>query len=130
MNSSKPYLIRALYEWIVDNDTTPYLLVDAMHNDVVVPTEYVQDGKIILNISPGSIRDLNLGNDYIAFSARFSGQSMDLYIPVVSVLAIYAKENGQGMMFEADENEPPPASPSPESDDSGKSERPRLKIVK
>jgi stringent starvation protein B len=130
MNSSKPYLIRALYEWIVDNDTTPYLLVDAEQDDVMVPQDYVQEGKIILNISPGSIRELNLGNDAISFNARFSGKAMDLYIPVNAVLAIYAKENGQGMMFEADDHEPPPSSPSPEGEDSSKSDRPHLKIVK
>lgn len=128
MNSSKPYLIRALYEWIVDNDTTPYILVDATQPDVTVPTEYVQDGKIILNVSPGSVRDLSLGNDYISFSARFSGVAMDVIFPIHAVLAIYARENGQGMMFESEENEPPPT--TPDGDDSTKAERPRLKIVK
>ena len=103
MTSSRPYLIRAIFEWIVDNQKTPYLLVDASHPGVVVPEAYIENDRIILNISPAAAHNTRLTDDEVSFSARFSGQAMDMYIPVMGVLAIYAKENGQGMMF-ADED--------------------------
>jgi stringent starvation protein B len=131
MTSSQPYLIRAIYDWIIDNGLTPYLLVNANNDYAMIPREYVEDGKIVLNINPSAISDLQLGNDYIMFNARFSGKAMEVSVPVVSVLAIYARENGQGMMF--DEN--PEDTPSPPSDDtppekSKKSQKPQLKVVK
>ena len=104
MTSSRPYLIRAMYQWIADNGMTPHLLIDATQEDVIVPSEHIQNGKIILNIAPMAISSLVLGDEDISFSARFSGQSMGIYIPVGAVLAIYAKENGQGMMFTDDDN--------------------------
>lgn len=105
MTSNRPYLLRALYDWICDNHLTPYVLVDASGDDLNIPHEFVEDGKIVLNISPSAVRDLDLSNDYINFKARFSGQSMNVYFPNEAVLAIYAKENGRGMIFPEEEQE-------------------------
>ena len=126
MTSSRPYLIRAIYQWIVDNGLTPHLLVNAGAEHVQVPTQYVDNGKIVLNISPGAVKDLDLGNDWVMFNARFAGTAMDLSFPPSAVLAIYAKENGQGMLFNEEEGgEPePPEPPAP------KPGRPSLKVVK
>ena len=129
MTSSQPYLIRAIYDWIIDNGLTPYILVNAENEYAMVPREYVENGKIVLNINPDAINDLQLGNDYIMFSARFSGKSMEVSVPVASVLAIYARENGQGMMFDEDNATPPPEPPSSPEKPS-KSGKPDLKIVK
>lgn len=98
-SSNKPYLLRALYEWILDNDATPYLLVDATKNDVQVPRQHVKDGQIVLNASPGAIQSWFVDNTAISFSARFSGKAQSIYIPMKSLLAIYAQENGLGMAF-------------------------------
>lgn len=101
MTSSQPYLIRAIYEWIVDNDLTPYLMVDAKKRGAIVPEDYLDElGRIILNISPSATSGLLMTNEEITFSARFSGQSMGIVVPTYSVRAIYARENGQGMMFD------------------------------
>jgi stringent starvation protein B len=124
MNSSRPYLVRAIHEWILDNDMTPHLLVDIEGEGVDIPAQQGQNGKIVLNISPAAVEGLNLGNDAIAFRARFGGIATDVYVPVDAVLAIYAKENGRGMVFSDQEGgSPPPSEPPP-----GK--RPSLKIVK
>lgn len=138
MNSSRPYLIRALYEWIVDNGLTPYVLVDTSATEVVVPQSFVENGRIILNVSPDATHSLILGNDLITFNARFSGSAMDVNVPVSSVLAIYARENGQGMMFT--EQDEPPTDPSPDGDNTDREDddntpaknagRPKLTIVK
>lgn len=132
MSSSQPYLIRAIYDWIIDNGYTPYLLVNAENDYAMIPREYVEDGKIVLNINPSAIGDLQLGNDYIMFNARFNGKAMEVSVPVVSVLAIYARENGQGMMFDETPDDTPPTPPknSEKSDKSQKSKKPKLKIVK
>ena len=98
-SSNRPYLLRALYEWILDNDATPYLLVDATKNDVQVPRQHVKDGQIVLNASPGAVQDWFVDNSAISFSARFSGKAQSIYIPMKSLLAIYAQENGLGMAF-------------------------------
>jgi len=103
MTSSRPYLLRAIYEWLNDNKLTSYLLVDAEKPDVMVPVEHVQDGKIILNISPEAVDGILLDNESVSFSARFSGKSQDIYIPMQAVLALYSKENGKGMMFPEEE---------------------------
>ncbi len=115
MVSSRPYLIRAMHEWILDSDLTPYILVDANYKDVVIPLEYVEDGKILLNVSPGATQNLNLGNEFVIFSARFSGKAMEVSFPVDAALAVYAKENGRGMMFNTDgsDDEPPSSDPAP-----------------
>lgn len=126
MTSSRPYIIRAIYEWIVDNDCTPHLLVDASGDDVVVPATYVSDGQIVLNISPTAVVSLQMGNDAISFNGRFGGQPIDIYAPIASIMGIYARENGQGMIFEVEPTpEPPPEKPQPPERG-----RPSLTVVK
>lgn len=127
MTSSRPYLIRALYQWIVDNGVTPYILVDAAADGVAVPAQYIQDNKIVLNIAPMAVRSLTLGDGEITFNARFSGKSTDIYVPTEAVLAIYARENGQGMMFTDEPHSPEP----PEGDGPDDSpDKPKLRVVK
>jgi len=99
MTSTRPYLVRALYEWIVENGLTPHVLVDAMAEQVEVPQQFVEDGKIILNMTPNAVRDLDIGNEFLSFSARFAGKPQHILAPISAVLAIYAKENGEGMAF-------------------------------
>jgi stringent starvation protein B len=132
MTSSRPYLIRALYQWIVDNGVTPYILVDATLDGVDVPPQHIQDNKIILNIAPMAVQGLTLGDELISFSARFSGQSVHLTVPTSAVLAIYARENGQGMMFNEEPGSPPPDGSDPDGgdDSDGSSKRPSLRVVK
>jgi stringent starvation protein B len=98
-SSNKPYLFRAIYEWILDNNGTPYILVDANQTNVQVPQEHVKDGQIILNVSPNAIQGWHADNDAISFSARFSGKAQQLYIPMLALLAVYAQENSLGMAF-------------------------------
>lgn len=126
MTSSKPYLIRGIYQWIVDNDLTPYLLVNAETSDAQIPLEHVRDGQIVLNISPKACRGLLLENNKILFTARFSGVATQVCVPPAAVLAIYAKENGRGMEFSEEDDSPPP-SPSSEQN---KQSKPSLKLVK
>ncbi len=97
--SNKPYLFKALYEWILDNSGTPYLLVDATQVNVQVPLEHVNNGQIVLDASPNAIDQWYCDNEVISFSARFSGRAQNIYIPMTSLLAVYAQENGQGMAF-------------------------------
>ncbi|RMF17598.1 MAG: ClpXP protease specificity-enhancing factor [Gammaproteobacteria bacterium] len=136
MTSSRPYLIRAINEWLLDNDLTPYLLVDAGVKGVQVPTQYVSGGQIVLNISPGAVRGLTLGNEWIEFSARFGGVPMQVHVPVMAVLAVYAKENGQGMVFGAEpgfEPDPDPGrdAPGPDQGNAPSGGKPgHLKVVK
>lgn len=108
MTSNKPYLIRAIYDWIVDNNLTPYMLVNAEYPGVQVPQEHVSSGKIVLNVSPQACRGLHIENDRIVFTARFSGVTVQIFVIPAAVLAIYAKENGRGMEFGEEYNEPPP----------------------
>ena len=104
MTSTQPYLLRALFDWITDNGFTPYLLVNADYNDEIeVPRQYVEDGKIVLNISSTAVNDLTLDDEWVSFNARFSGEQTSVYFPIPAVLAIYAKENGKGMSFQADQ---------------------------
>ncbi|AIR89600.1 ClpXP protease specificity-enhancing factor [Pseudomonas cremoricolorata] len=100
MNSSRPYLVRALYEWIVDNDCTPHMLVNAEYPAVQVPDGFASDGQIVLNISPSAVRNLHMDNDAVSFEGRFGGVAHSLYVPSGAILGIYARENGQGMVFE------------------------------
>jgi len=126
--SSKPYLVRALYEWCADSGLTPYLTV-RVNERTRVPTEYVKNGEIILNISPDATRNLTLGNDLIQFSARFNGVSRELSIPMEAVNGIFAKENGQGLFF----NDVPGATEQAAGDDNPTptpNGKPRLQIVK
>lgn len=96
----RPYLLRAYYDWLLDNSYTPYLVVDATYYGVDVPQEYVKDGQIVLNLAPGAVGNLALGNETVEFSARFQGIPRNLYIPMGAVIAIYAREDGDGVMFE------------------------------
>jgi stringent starvation protein B len=136
MNSSRPYLIRALYEWIVDNDCTPHVLVNAEYPSVQVPQGFANDGQIVLNISPSAVRHLHMDNDAVSFEGRFGGVPHSLYVPVAAVMGIYARENGQGMVFDlepavddedldGDDDMPPPDDEPPRP-----TGRPSLKVVK
>lgn len=100
MKRRRPYLLRALYEWIVDSGEVPNVLVDAEIDGVVVPSEHVRDGQIVLNISPQAVRNLSLGNDYVMCEGRFSGRSVELILPIESVRAIYCRDSGQGLAFD------------------------------
>jgi stringent starvation protein B len=133
MTSSRPYLIRAIYEWIVDNHCTPHLLVNATGEQVVVPRQFVKDGRLILNISPSAVRGLVIGNDAIVFGARFGGMTMELFVPTSAVLGIYAQEdNGQGMFFPEEDFQAQGSTEEPEPDPpvSPGGGRPKLSIVK
>lgn len=103
MKSKKPYLLTAFYNWISDNNWTPYLLINAQYPRVVVPTQYVRDGKIVLDISNHACRGLEIGVAGVTFSARFSGSLMKISLPIGSIKAIYAKENSEGMTFQPEE---------------------------
>lgn len=102
MSSNKPYLLRALFEWIVDNQCTPHLLVAAELPNVKVPDGFAEDGQMVLNISPSAVRNFSMNNEAVSFEARFSGQPHYIYVPTYAIAAIYARENGQGMAFELD----------------------------
>jgi len=108
MTSNRPYLLRALYEWITDNGMTPHVLVDAELDGVDVPEHVIQKGKVVLNIASGATEHLLLDNETINFKARFSGKPYPISVPMEAVIAIYARENGQGMMFAQDDTPPPP----------------------
>ena len=99
MTSNKPYLLRALNEWILDNGQTPHIIVDIHADGLEVPEQAIQDGKLVLNIAPQATQGLEMGNDSISFQARFSGVPFNIFLPIDAVMAIYARENGQGMMF-------------------------------
>jgi stringent starvation protein B len=130
----RPYLLRAMHEWISDSGCTPHLVVDASVTGVEVPRQFVQDGKIVLNLSWSATAQLTLGNDEVSFSGRFGGTPMGVRIPVAAVLAIYARETGQGMIFTDEDAPPPPQDGPPEqpagSDGGGTGTRPRLTVVK
>jgi stringent starvation protein B len=131
MSSLKPYLIRAIYDWILDNQFTPYMLVNAEVEGAVVPQAFVQDGQIVLNLRPEAVNGLSLGNDAILFNARFGGKPMKVDVPLRAVLALYAQENGRGMIFDEDEvgdDASPP--PEPESPAPIPRKRPTLTVVK
>jgi stringent starvation protein B len=126
MTSLKPYLIRAVYEWIIDNDFTPYVLVNAANNHGNLPDEFVDDGKIVLNIRPQAVEALSLGNESIEFNARFNGVPMNIIVSIKAVMAIYAFENGKGLVFDqedAEDNDMPPDEPKTPT-------KPTLRIVK
>lgn len=103
MSPNRPYIIRALYEWITDNQLTPHVLINANVDGVEVPERSIQKGKVVLNIDPGAVENLELGNDWLHFNTRFAGVQEKIRIPVDAVIAVYARENGQGMMFAQDE---------------------------
>ncbi len=145
--SNKPYLLRAIYEWVLDNEATPHILIAALNPQVDVPQQFVEDGKIILNVSPSAANNLLIDDDGVSFSARFGGKPYTIYSPIGSVLALYASETGEGMSFEEEDfdgtppNDPDDKPPSPKSvpdsnvrslrQASNKSKkRPALKVVK
>ena len=140
MTSSRPYMIRAIYEWVVDNDCTPYILVNALFDGVQVPQQYVKDGQIVLNISPSAVVALDVGNDELGFRGRFAGVAQDIRAPIAAVLGIYARENGQGMLFDAEDPGAPPPSTGGDDDSAGGQDKqdkksssgakPNLKVVK
>jgi stringent starvation protein B len=145
MTSNRPYLLRAIYDWISDNGLTPYVLVDAAQPGVKVPTHVIKNGQVVLNLAMRAVANLDLGNDRISFQARFSGVSQSISIPIASVLALYAQENGQGMMFPAEDGEadnmtsanidsPSESEPEPPTtgDDDNRPKRgaPHLRVVK
>ncbi len=146
MTSHRPYLVRALNEWILENNCTPYILVIAFETGVLVPQNFVKDGQIVLNISPVAVQGLVITNEGIEFNGRFGGIPTRVYVPTAAILGIYAKENGQGMIFEVENgNGNGPRPPEPPTDrkprsapkaapDTGKGKGggrpPSLKIVK
>ena len=142
MRSNQPYLLRAFYDWIVDNQCTPYIIVDAFHEGTEVPQEFVKGGQIVLNIAPRAVTNFDMSGDAITFSTQFGGVPVELFLPFSAVLGIYAQENGKGMMFNCEDNNDstPPPSPinkpdlvkkraSSESSDQSKS-KPSLRVVK
>ncbi|MBR9910553.1 MAG: ClpXP protease specificity-enhancing factor [Gammaproteobacteria bacterium] len=138
MTSSRPYMIRALYDWIVDNECTPYILVDAHAPGVQVPQQFVnKEGQIVLNIAPTAVMELSIESNFVSFNARFGGIPTDIFVPCAAVLGVYARENGQGMIFEPESEkgpEPPhptKTKPKPKLESAkAESKRPSLKVVK
>ncbi|SDL58925.1 stringent starvation protein B [Modicisalibacter muralis] len=129
MLSSRPYLARALYEWLLDNDQTPYIVVDAERDGVQVPGQFIQNGQIVLNIAPTAVRDLLLANDVVTFSARFGGQPMQVIVPCEALIALYARENGVGMVFGHEPVMPGYQEAAPEDAVQDDDERPTLASV-
>jgi len=116
MRSNRPYLLRAFFDWIVDNDCTPYVVVDAHHPGVEVPQSYVTDGQIVLNVAPRAVSNFILDLEILAFSTRFGGMPIDIQVPVTAVVGIYSQENGQGTVFEHEPSDDlPPTPPTPPS---------------
>lgn len=133
MTPNRSYITRALYEWIVDNDCTPYLIVNALAPRVIVPQEHVTDGQIVLNIEPSAVQGLLIDTDGVSFNARFGGVPQSIFVPVWAIMGIVAKETNQGAYFDPNEievpnDEPEPPKPKPPTDRPTK--RPSLKVVK
>lgn len=133
-------MLRALHEWILDNECTPYILVNALAENVEVPQQFVKNGQIVLNVSPLAVSGFSLTNEVMQFSGRFGGISMDVFVPMAAVMGIYSRENGQGMMFDPDDD-PKPEPPSGKglkevlgkassSKSDTASKKPSLKVVK
>lgn len=137
MTSNKPYLIRALYEWLLDNEVTPHIMVDSTQPDLQIPPGIDKDGQVVLNIAPTAVQGLMLENTHISFSARFGGIPRDIVIPIRAVMAIYSREDGEGMMF-AGETQDESVSASSDEDQqtqtdtekSSEKKKPALKVVK
>jgi len=133
MRSNRPYLVRAIYDWIVDNQCTPHMLVDATLPGVSVPQQHVNNGQIVLNVAPRAVGNFSMDLEAVAFTTRFGGMPTEIYFPIAAVLGVYARENGQGLMFGADEyggeeqpDEPDPSPPTPPK----RGAKPSLKIIK
>lgn len=127
--STRPYLIRAIYEWCMDSGHTPYLAV-RVDQHTEVPQAYVKNGEIVLNLSADAVRNLLLGNEMITCTGRFGGVSFDLMVPVAAVIGIFAKETGQGLMFQPEGGDTPPAADAGTDAAKTRASRPQLKIVK
>lgn len=123
--SAKPYLLRGMVQWMEDNGLTPQILVDATLDGVSVPPEHVKAGKIVLNIALQATVRRDLDNDFVSFGARFGGVAREIWVPMAAVLAVYARENGQGMTFPVEGTDTPPEAPTPPPP-----ERPKLRVVK
>lgn len=130
MTSSRPYILRALYEWINDNHLTPYIIINVNHEDVSVPREFINDGRIVFNISPDAIIALEMTNSEIHFDASFSGLSRHICAPIKAIEAIYAQENGQGMFFGDEPGGDLPPDDSKFNRKSTPAKKPHLKVVK
>ena len=133
MKPRRPYLLRALHEWISDSGETPHIVVDAAADGVLVPKQYVKDGKIVLNVSYSATQSLKLGNDAVSFEARFGGAAFAVHVPVRAVLGIYARETGQGMIFPEGDADPDPSDTPPAAPDKAgapAAKRPKLQVVK
>ena len=140
MKSRRPYLLRAMHEWISDSNCTPHIVVDAGVTGVEVPRQFVQDGRIVLNVSWTATAQMHIGNDELSFNGRFGGTSMHVRVPVEAVLAIYARETGQGMALpedvaeasgpDGDDDAPPPGTPAPDDAPTGGKRPPFLRVVK
>ena len=140
MTPSRPYVLRAFYDWLLDNELTPHLLVNAEVPHTEVPRQYVNDGQIVLNISPSAVVGLHMDNEAVSFNARFGGQPLQVYIPMAAVVAIQARENGAGTFFppepayeawlEAASEEEQPVSPPEMESPQPKKGRPNLKVIK
>ncbi|XID74451.1 ClpXP protease specificity-enhancing factor [Alkanindiges sp. WGS2144] len=133
---TRPYLLRAIYEWTNDNNLTPYLLVNAEETGVNVPPQHVQDGQIVLNIAPHAVHHMLIDNEAVSFNARFGGVSQQLYIPMYAVLGLYARENGQGLFFDPQEYdsykpevEPPAATEAATASEQKPTKKPSLRIL-
>ncbi len=125
ISPTRPYLVRAIYEWINDNAFTPYLLINAEEKGVFVPQQYIKDGQIVLNIAPHAVHQLLMDNDAVGFSARFGGVPQQVYVPMRAIMGLYARENGQGLFFDTNEyaheaaedtTSPTESAPSPETE--------------
>jgi stringent starvation protein B len=142
MTSNRPYLLRAFFDWIVDNDCTPYLVVNALADGVMVPQHHVSDGQIVLNVAPRAVTAFHMDHESVCFNTRFGGVPTDIYVPMSAIMGIYARENGQGMVFQTEPPDPTPTggdkpprgkpmhSVGGNSNPSAKSRRPSLKVVK
>ena len=128
--SRRPYLIRAVYDWAADNGYTPHLLISADAEGVIVPREFVAEGRITLNISPMAVQNLDLGHDPIRFFARFSGRSFEVQVPAGAVLAVFARENGEGHVFGEIEPTDPADKPGKSGPTPPPSGKPKLRVVK
>ena len=103
MTPNRPYLLRAYYEWLMDNHLTPHVVVDAFVKGTLVPQQFVKDGQIVLNIATGAVANLNMSNDAVEFNARFGGVPQNVFLPMASIVAIYARENGAGTVFDMED---------------------------
>jgi stringent starvation protein B len=125
----RPYLLRAMHQWMVDSGLTPHIVVDATRSDLVVPSGYAKDGRLVLNVGFNATRGLDLGNERVSFEARFGGVSQRVEIPVDAVLGIYARESGRGMLF-PEEGGPEPPGGNGSGVEGGEPKKPALKVVK